>query len=67
MDFAQGVDQIGEPAFAAGLGEVGGQVPLHRRGVRQTPSEAIRYKTCRGLRWRERPPAPTASTTTRPW
>ncbi|MFF3735655.1 hypothetical protein ACFYXM_36765 [Streptomyces sp. NPDC002476] len=37
VDLAQGVDQVRETALAAGLGEVGGLVLVHRRRVRQHP------------------------------
>lgn len=35
VDLAQGVDQVREAALAAGLGQLAGQVLVHRRGVRQ--------------------------------
>lgn len=35
VDLADGVDQVGEAALAAGLGRPGGQPAVHRRGVRQ--------------------------------
>lgn len=35
VDFADGVDQVGEAALAAGLGQLRGQAAVHRRRVRQ--------------------------------